>query len=913
MANSTISQNSATDSSGGGIGSVTGTLSIADSVIYGNWAKTNGGGINSSNSTLEVVNTIVSCNFAGDYGGGIKSSSDTIIANSTIAGNSAGGSSGGVSGGSSTVLLENSILALNSAPSASEFFGVLLAGTGFNIIGVDPGFVRNPSDGGDGWGDDPATVDVDESANDDYGDLHLTQHSAAVDMGSDALVPAGVVTDRDGNPRIAHARVDLGAYEFQDPLPAGRETASTVVSTPDDTFNYYDGLISLREALLYVGQDGLGAEVTFDLAMNGQTVALADASIYLDRGVRINASSLDSVTIDAGGHSRVMMLLTPDQVELAGLTITGGSADYGGGIYGCSSDLVITESTISGNTATKNGGGIYLHEAFPGTLEIRGSTITDNTAGQDGGGIYATESVTTIANSIISGNTAGGAGGGASGSGSITNSIISDNVAGGGGGGLFWGGDISDSTISGNSAISGGGIRGGGTIVRCTISGNTAGTGGGMSNISGPTTITDSVFSGNVTTGTRGGAIYNSSSETLSLIGTTIVGNAATGSNSKGGGIYNEAGPSRRMTIANCVILANSSAGDGGGIYNYANSDSGEHNLALTNSTIAGNTSGHYGGGIYASKASMVLQNTIVARNESADYRMDDLYGKLRSTSDYYLVGVWYADYFGALPGTHCQWGTPETPLDPGFVRAPSDGGDGWGDNPATTEVDESANDDLGNLHLRPTSPAVNKGNNARAVDPSNKPLTVDLDGRPRIIYTTVDLGAYEYYLVADVDYSGAVGTADAGILAAHWGLADMSFADGDLNGDARVNAADAAILAANWGATFTPPAEGQSPKYEAVGQAVPDMGPFLLASRVRHSLTYEIRRTSVRHSLTYVPPCSSVVNEKAADAVLAASTYLDGEQCVVPTSRLAPLRKTMARRTTPLRPSPFALLAPSR
>ena len=58
------------------------------------------------------------------------------------------------------------------------------------LIGTDPRFVRNPSDGGDGWGDSPETPGVDESANDDYGDLRLRVDSPARDEGDNSLLPA---------------------------------------------------------------------------------------------------------------------------------------------------------------------------------------------------------------------------------------------------------------------------------------------------------------------------------------------------------------------------------------------------------------------------------------------------------------------------------------------------------------------------------------------------------------------------------------------------------------------------------------------------------------------------------------------------------------------------------------------------
>ena len=95
---------------------------------------------------------------------------------------------------------------------------------------LDPQFVRDPSDGGDGWGDDPATDEIDESANDDYGDLRLTAESLAIDLGNAGIV--GVFTDLDGNPRVFGTSVDAGAYEFQDEAAPGRETPSTIVTTP---------------------------------------------------------------------------------------------------------------------------------------------------------------------------------------------------------------------------------------------------------------------------------------------------------------------------------------------------------------------------------------------------------------------------------------------------------------------------------------------------------------------------------------------------------------------------------------------------------------------------------------------------------------------------------------------------------
>jgi hypothetical protein len=65
---------------------------------------------------------------------------------------------------------------------------------------------------------DPCFEDADGPDNtpgtaDDNLRLQLT--SPAIDAGNNAVVPSGVTTDRDGNPRIVNGVVDMGAYEVQ--------------------------------------------------------------------------------------------------------------------------------------------------------------------------------------------------------------------------------------------------------------------------------------------------------------------------------------------------------------------------------------------------------------------------------------------------------------------------------------------------------------------------------------------------------------------------------------------------------------------------------------------------------------------------------------------------------------------------
>ena len=68
-------------------------------------------------------------------------------------------------------------------------------------------------------------------------------------------------------------------------------------------------------------------------------------------------------------------------------TITGNTANSnGGGIFSLSSNVTVTDSTISGNSAPGvSGGGIASNY---GNLTVTGSTISDNSAGGNGGGIW---------------------------------------------------------------------------------------------------------------------------------------------------------------------------------------------------------------------------------------------------------------------------------------------------------------------------------------------------------------------------------------------------------------------------------------------------------------------------------------------------------------------------------------------
>jgi len=213
----------------------------------------------------------------------------------------------------------------------------------------------------------------------------------------------------------------------------------------------------------------------------------------------------------------------------------------GGGIQNLGA-LTISNSTISGNSAS-SGGGIYSDSIdpvfFQTILSITGSTISGNSTTGSGGGIYNNFSTLTITGSAIGGNSAGSGGGinNTNGAVAITETSFTGNSATGNGGGIYNIDSITitGSTLSGNSADSGGGIYSGGVAVIDSI------------------TVTNSTISEN-TAAAQGGGIFNQNI-TASITNSTFSGNGA----STGGGIFNASGA---VDLTNVIIANSPSGGD---------------------------------------------------------------------------------------------------------------------------------------------------------------------------------------------------------------------------------------------------------------------------------------------------------------------------------------------------------------
>ncbi len=229
-------------------------------------------------------------------------------------------------------------------------------------------------------------------------------------------------------------------------------------------------------------------------------------------------------------------------------------------------------------------------------------------------------------------------------------------------------------------------------LTNCVIVGNGSGGANGC-------TLVSCTVSSN--SGTWGSGAFKST-----LYDCTLSGNSATGNGGGASGsilyrctlVGNSArggGGAENCALFNCLVTANSAVTDGGGAYG----------CSLYNCTVTGNSADSLhgtGGGVFAS----VLYNSIVYLNTAASGPNFDSHGL--STLDYCCTTP--------LPGK----GTGSVTNAPGFI-------------------DYSH----GDLRLQSNSSCVNAGNNAFVA------TVTDVDGNPRIVGGTVDLGASECQMPA--------------------------------------------------------------------------------------------------------------------------------------------------------------------
>lgn len=420
-------------------------------------------------------------------------------------------------------------------------------------------------------------------------------------------------------------------------------------------------------------------------------------------GTLVDCTFTDNIATNDGGGSF--------SGNLTDCTLSGNKAAHGGGLHsgyannclvssnsanngGGSCQAILTDCTLSGNTANY-GGGDYQSTLID-------CMLSGNTAKYGGGIRYGVLTGCTLSN-----NTATLSGGGSS-SCASTNCTYTANVATNGGGGSYQG-TLTDCTLSNNSAQDGGGSYLG-TLTDCKLTGNTATHDGGGTRSS---TLIRCIISENTAVNQGGGADGGTLTEC------TLMNNDG---GTRGGGGCN-------ATLDRCLISDNT-ASYGGGIYGFSTGSS------ATNCIVTGNTA-TWGGGAYGD---VVIHNCTIKGNSAVNH------------------------------GGGCNKGRIYNSIIVGNLADTNEDGNGFGDDlsqmdsviacctpvlePGEIGITNAPNFADLQLHLRPDSPCIDRGN-------QQGPIGLDFDGTYRPLDATasgtayIDMGAYEFAGSGDLDNDG--------------------------------------------------------------------------------------------------------------------------------------------------------------
>jgi hypothetical protein len=559
------------------------------------------------------------------------------------------------------------------------------------------------------------------------------------------------------------------------------------------------------DLILVTNRPGLGVGTNTIYQTGGRVVRGSLMSrVVIDKPVTVESVNGPSVTIIKGNpnmnNNPVRCVYMTNGAAMIGFTITSGGTTWtedvtndniGGGIWCESSDVVISNCIICGNDAAQYGSGTYggtfynctlITNSLPGgswqgaafnSTMYNCSLISNYLGGADscwlsncivaynnGGGVGRS----TVNDCAIIGNSGGGAFGG-----TLTNCTLAWNTAENGGGALgqpgtpivlnnctivsntanmgggvyvprssspnvytncilnncvlafnlaIYGGgsvaaELNDCVISNNMAENAGGGVEGGLLNNCSLIGNTAGQGGGAdgnSILPVPTILNNCVLSGNVMTyigygyGLGGGGAF------YCILNSCTLSNNVAWSN--GGG----AGASR---LNDCLVFGNSAAptsGNGGGT----------SGCSLTNCILAYNTAGANGGG---DSYSTLINCTVVSNSAPVGG------GGYNSTAENCIL------YYN--PGGDYYRSSASYSLNYVCTTSPTNGLNNITNEPLFVNLSS------GDVHLSSNSPCINSGNHAYVAG------ATDLDGNPRIVGGTVDIGAYEYQTpVSKISYA---------------------------------------------------------------------------------------------------------------------------------------------------------------
>lgn len=397
--------------------------------------------------------------------------------------------------------------------------------------------------------------------------------------------------------------------------------------------------------------------------------------------------------------------LLDDQINVTNTQVKGWSGNY--------ADTIINGNNYAGKPVTNRCFYLNNTSALVAGLTISNGFTLEQYAGAGLYICYGTVSNCLITDNVASNPAAIGASGGGGifldYSGKVVACVVRNNSSKrhgtgqqGGGGIDMWSddGQVLDSIIETNSSsyVSGGiRIRVKGMVSNCVIRGNSTSThGGGLYIQDGGRVYNSTIINNRVSDSTGAGV---SAVKNVLVQNCIIVSNVGSGANTYGGGVCPAGGTNN--ILRNCVVAQNTAAYGGGIGVRY-----GPVTCLVENCSIASNRATVYGGGLYVTNAVFTVKNTII-------------YFNIATTGG----SNWFLDAGSAVVFSNCCLSPTNDIVGSGNIAG----------DPQLVNLTG------GNLRLHSDSPCVNAGLNQDWMTNS-----YDLDGRMRVRYGTVDIGAYE-------------------------------------------------------------------------------------------------------------------------------------------------------------------------
>lgn len=367
---------------------------------------------------------------------------------------------------------------------------------------------------------------------------------------------------------------------------AGWSTAATDIQSAIDASTNGDLILVTNGTYQTGGRAVNGYALTNRVAIN-KTVTVQSIN-----GPSATIIQGYQVAVTTNGDSAVRCVYMTNNATLIGFTLTNGATrtngdylheDCGGGIWCESTNALVLNCILVGNTTMWDGGG-----AVSGVFS--NCTFTANAAGVNGygGGAY-----NSILNNCLLFNNWASYGGGANG-GILNNSTLTNNSAGSAGGAVGSAGisaTLNNCVLAGNTAMLAGGASHYGALNNCVLTGNSVGVNGWGGGAYGGT-LNNCILTNN--SAAEGGGAYQAPGNNCTLNNCILIANVA----STGGG-------SCSCTLNNCLLADNNASGTGGGSYSGT----------LNNCTVTCNNAGTAGGTYFTTMNNCIVYFNIAPQS----------------------------------------------------------------------------------------------------------------------------------------------------------------------------------------------------------------------------------------------------------------------------------------------------------